>query len=242
MHKTLSNLYWTAAVVWYILGIILHLSGLPYMITHREPALLVLLGLWWAVTLIVRKIRHTIEKKRREKEARELQEYRDRFITEIPVEDSIFGKAVFEYDSSKNKIGTSDYPLEKPFGRHELSLDCELSGSDPEPAVRAIRWVFEHSGEILEELYAEMLEYCISYDERNKNGELYDMEYVRENLNIYSLCVYGDADDISFRICSDIYGDDRSGLIGGHAVVAFADLKPEADGTLTGKIDFMLEG
>lgn len=236
----LGTIYWCFALVWYGTGIAFNIMMIVYAIKGRWEAL-ILLALWWIITLSVHFIRQAIEKGQKKRAHKKAMEYRKEFITEIPVESEHFGKIIFEYDANQNIVGAEEYEIEKPFGRHKLTLNADISGKDPTPAVKALEYVYAHSDELLKEAYEYTVEACENYDECDKNGELYDMTYVSEKLDIFYIFVDDYKESVFVKIVGTICGDNGEDLLGCHAVTEFIAFRNSETFTVE-KTDCFLEG
>ncbi len=220
IKKRWVDIFYSAAAIWCVLGVVLHIVMVRFLMrTGNLLSALAVLAAWWAITLITEKIRRSIKNRIREKEKAELLEYREKFITEIPVEDERFGRIVFEHDRRNNTVGVEEYRLEKPFGRHEdLLLTVEVSGDDVSPVTAALVYLYRNSRDLLEMLYRYTLECCENYDERDRDGKLYDSDYVRRSLTLYGITITDDADSVYASLDASICGDDGNDLLGCHGI------------------------
>lgn len=236
----LGTIYWSLALAWYGAGIAFNIMMIVYAIKGRWEAL-VLLVLWWIITVSVNLIRNAIEKGQKRKANERAEEYKNKYITEMPVESELFGRVVFEHDSNQDIVGADDYEIEKPFGRHKLTLIADISGRDPMPAAKALEYVYAHSEELLREAYEYTLTACENYDERDKNGELYDLAYVSEKLDLFYIFVDDYNDSVFVKIIGTICGEDGEDLLGCHSVTEFISFRKGENLTLD-KTDCFLEG
>lgn len=225
--KKFGEFYWWFAAMWYVVGFFFHIMALAYAIGKGAWEMLVVLALWWAVTLTGRAIRHAIMKKYREKEEAKLRAYKEQYVTEIPVEDERFGKVVFEYNSEHDTLTANDINLEKPFGGHELTLFSEFSGNNPDLAVGVLGYLYDHCDEILEELYPYTVSCCENYDERDKDGNPYDLEYVRKNLSMHLADIAEYNGTVIIHLCGSICGDTGDVLLGCHSVTSTRQLRAD---------------
>ncbi len=218
--KKLKDIYWILAAIWYIAGAVLNISVFLRAILRGKWKLLIVLAIWWAITLVVRAIRHSIEKRIKAAEEKKLQEYKEKYVTKIEVSDERFGKIVFEYDSNKDMTEAQDTELEKPLGRHNLTLNAELSGKETDAAVKTLGYIYDNKDKILKEIYKYTVEACKNYDERDKDGNMYTLSYVRQNMYVSYIYLYGDENESFVHLAGGISGDDGESLLGCHSVTA----------------------
>jgi len=236
----LGSIYWSLVLVWFGAGIPFNIMMIVFAIKGKWEAL-VLLALWWIITLSVYYIRNAIEKRNKRKSAEKAAEYRKEFITEIPVESELFGRIVFDYDSNTNSVAADEFEIEKPFGRHKLTLNADISGSAPGSAVKALEYVYAHSEELLKEVYEYTVTACENYDERNKNGEPYELAYVSEKLDLFYIFVEDYNGSVYAKIIGTICGEDGEDLLGCHSIVELISFINDEIFTAD-KIDCFLEG
>lgn len=236
----LGTIYWSLALAWIGAGIAFNIMMIVFAIKGRWEAL-VLLALWWIITVSVHFIRNSIEKRHERKLDEKAAAYRKEFITEIPVESELFGRVVFDYDSNINSVMADEYKIEKPLGRHKLTLNADISGSDPTAAVKALEYVYSHSEELLREVYEYTVTACENYDERNKNGELYDLTYVSERLDLFYIFVEDYNESVYAKIIGAICGEDGEDLLGCHSIVELISFR-KGDTLTPEQTDCFLEG
>lgn len=237
---TLGTIYWSLVLVWFGAGIPFNILMIVYAIRGRWEAI-VLLALWWLITVSAHFIRQTIEKGQKKRAHEKAMAYRKEYITEIPVESELFGRIIFDYDSNQNSVMADEYEIEKPLGRHKLTLNADISGSDPTAAVKALEYVYSHSEELLREVYEYTLTACENYDERDKNGELYDLAYVSEKLDLFYIFVDDYKESVFVKIIGTICGENGEDLLGCHSIVELISFR-KGDTLTLEKTDCFLEG
>lgn len=230
-RRKLSDLYFAIAAIWCILGFVLHIVMLRVLIrTGNWSAFLAVLAIWWIITVVVEWIRRFAAKKRKAKEEAQLREYREKYITELTMENERFGRVVLEHDANRHIVGAEEYVMEKPFGRHEeLRLTAEVEGDDPAPIISALSYLYRNSRDILEMIYRYTLECCENYEEQNSEGKPYDIEYIRGNLTLYGVTITDGSDCIYASLDASISGDNGEELLGCHGITLDIELTKDSE-------------
>lgn len=219
-RRKLTDIYFAIAAIWCVLGFVLHIVMIRVLVrTGNLSAVLAVLASWWVITIVVERIRRLQESKRKRKEEAQLREYREKYVTELTMENEHFGRVALEHDENKHTVGAEEYRMEKPFGRHEdLLLTAEIEGDDPAPILSALCYLYRNSSDILEMVYKYTLECCENYEERDSQGNPYGIEYVRSNLELYGVTITDGRDCICASLDASISGDDGKELLGCHGI------------------------
>lgn len=206
--------------LWMLALVFVHLGLLgAYYAEKGWLVWVIMIAVWWAVTIVTYKVRTG---RVNGEEAAAKAEYEAQYISEIVVEDELFGKIRFRLDSKFNEMESEELHLPR-FG---ADAPCELTvvnyaECDRERIFCAVRGVYEHKDEILERIYPELLEIAGDYGETDENGEPYTLEALREVTAVYGITVC----NFEERFCVDLDLTVIRGTLelGGHAAVASID-------------------
>ena len=221
-------------LIWLIMLIVLHFA-IGSVIIEMFPENFVenliygILGIavWWGLMIGVSKIWRVISTKAEQKKKRLNEEkerlYKEKYITELIIEDGFFGRIVFEYDTFRNELDSMEMNF-PPFGVKALE-ELYIGGyteNDREKIFRALRGIYEHKDEILSRLYDEVLEAAEAYGESDENNEPYTLEKIRERVYIWWTRVYNSEDSLYVVMeCSLTEGELE---LGGHGIEAVIDV------------------
>lgn len=184
-------------LIWLIMLIVLHFA-IGSVIIEMFPENFVenliygILGIaaWWGLMIGVSKIWKMVERKKE-------RQYKEKYITEVIIEDEFFERIVFENDRLKDKLHATEKNF-PPFGAKALE-ELYIEGyteNDREKIFRALRGIYEHKDEILSQLYDEVLEAAEGYEEVDENNEPYTLEKIRERVYIWRTRVYNSEDSL----------------------------------------------
>lgn len=224
--------------IWLFVLIVLHFAIIG-VIKEQFPKNFVenliygILGIaaWWGLMIGVSTLWSKISTKISRKKERL---YKEKYVTETVIEDEFFGRIVFENDSFKNMLHATELNF-PPFGAdvlEELYIE-DYNENDREKIFRALRGIYEHKDEILNELYDEVLECAEEYEETDENGEPYTPEKIRERVYMWWTRVYNSANSLVIVMeCSLTEGELD---LGGHGIETVIDVDNR-------EISFTLEG
>lgn len=186
------------------------------------------------VSKIWKMISTKAEQRRRRLHEEKERLYREKYITELIIEDEFFGRIVFEYNTFQNELNAMEMNF-PPFGAKFLEELCIMgyTENDREKIFRALRRIYEHKDEILNRLYDEVLEAAEAYGESDENNEPYTLEKIRERVYIWWTRVYNSEDSLYVVMeCSLTEGELE---LGGHGIETVIDVNNR-------ELDFTMEG
>ncbi len=227
IERNLFKAFTVFAGMWCLIGVVIHaavIMNFREVFTTGMWRLLVFAALWWAVTIIAWKIRRALKKRSEAKEGKSTADYREKGITEIPVENGIFGRVVFQRDPSIDSIDVTDYKMEKPLGGHEISLTADVDGNDVSSVVWGLKYLYKNSEKILEGIYEYTLKCCGDCEERDRNGDPYTIEYVRQNFRLDSVFIQNYDSKLTISMMGSISGDDGKNMFDARNIIAEFDL------------------
>lgn len=168
------------------------------------------------------------------KENRRQAAYKEKYISELVIEDSFFGKMTFCLDRNHNMLESSEIHL-PPFGADapDSLYVTDYDENDREKILHGLREIYNHKDEILELIYPGLLEIATDYGETDSSGNPYTMDELRRVTAIYSITVCNSKDH--FFIDLDCYTVSGTLELGGHSYVASVDF-------VNKNIQFDLEG
>lgn len=193
MRKFLDVLAIILFFIWMIGLILLHI-GVIGVIKDNFPENLIygilVIAAWWGILLAVFKISDLRDRKKEKL-------YKEKYVTEVSIEDAFFGKMTFEDDSNKSRMRSAELHFPK-FGADVLdTLYIEgYTEADREKIFRAFQGVYEHQDEILDALSPELLDIAEEYEEVDENGEPYTLEKIRERAYISWTRVFNDDEGV----------------------------------------------
>lgn len=227
MRKFVDTLAIILFFIWLFVLIVLHFAIVGAIMemfpkNFVENLIYGILGIaaWWGLMIGVSTIWSKISTKAELKKERL---YKEKYITEVIIEDEFFGKIVFEYDSFINELHATEMNFQ-PFGAKALE-ELYIEGyteNDRKKIFRALRGIYEHKDEILIRLYDEVLECVEVYEEFDENNEPYTPEKIRERVYIWWTRVYNSEDSLSVVMeCSLTEGELD---LGGHGIETVIDV------------------
>ncbi len=174
-------------IIWFIVLAALHIVFL------RDNGYVIgisVIAAWWGILIGAYKL---YQKRERKKERL----YKEKYVTEVSIEDAFFGKITFEDDSFKGHMRSAELHFPK-FGADVLdTLYIEgYNEADREKIFRAFQAIYEHQNEILDALSPELLDIAEEYEEVDENGEPYTLEKIRECAYISWTRVFNDDDGV----------------------------------------------
>lgn len=194
MRRFLDVLAIILFFIWLIGLILLHI-GVIGVIKDNFPENLIYgilaIAAWWGILLGCIKISDMRDRKKKKR-------YKEKYVTEVSIEDDFFGKMTFEDDSSKGRMRSTELHFPK-FGAEVLdTLYIEgYNESDREKIFRAFQGVYEHQDEILDAACPELLDTAEEYEEVDENGEPYTLEKIRERAYISWTRVFNDDEGVT---------------------------------------------
>ncbi len=151
---------------------------------HEKLVSLFFRLLWWVITISVSIIRYEISE---HKQKRKREQYREKYISDIVIEDEKFGRMVFELDSFINQISAAGTVLPK-FGTENMDIDeiiiNEYDEKKKDVIFRGVEHIYEHAEEIVDAC-CKMVKEC--YDEediRDADGNLIRIESIKKLLSL----------------------------------------------------------
>lgn len=181
-------------IIWLVLLVLLHIAVFGvWKLNIFIGALIVLV--WWGVMIGVGLIYDKLSAKRDRKKK---QLYKEKYITEVTIEDEFFGTLTFENDSNKGRMECADTSRFPKFGADVLDTLCIMgyNDGDREKIFRSLRGIYEHQSEIIDLLCPELFETADEYEETDENGEPYTPEKIRERVYISWTSVYNSAEGV----------------------------------------------
>lgn len=238
MKKFMDILAVILFFIWLFVLIVLHfaIGGVikqQFPKNFAENLIYGILGIaaWWGLMIGVYTVWSRISAKIERKKERI---YKEKYVTEVIIEDDFFGRIVFENDSFKGRLHATEMNF-PPFGAEALE-EFYIEGyteNDREKIFRALRGIYEHKEEILDRLCDEVLEFVEEYEETDENGEPYTPEIIRERVYIWWTRVYNGEHSLSVVMeCSLTEGELE---LGGHGIETVIDVDDR-------ELSFTLEG
>lgn len=180
-------------IIWFIVLVALFIVFFGGIIwdTNNYVIGIPVIAAWWGILIGAYKL---YQKRERKKERL----YKEKYITEVSIEDAFFGKMTFEDDSFKGHMRSAELHFPK-FGADVLdTLYIEgYNESDREKIFRAFQGIYEHQNEILDALCPELLDIAEEYGEVDENGAPYTLEKIRERAYISWTRVFNDDEDVT---------------------------------------------
>ena len=205
------------AVVWFVVMVILFIIA-AFGKVSKSAARVGFFGViaWWVVTIVVFLIYDRISTKRKQKKDNE---YNEKYVTLVELEDDLLGKMTIKYDSNLNDLESSELNL-PPFGAGSPeTLDIiDIAEEKRERCVKAVRAVYAHRDEILDLICEELSETAAEYEETDENGSRYTPQTLREVLYVIDITVCEAFDGFTAVLgCTVTRG---SLELGGHGFIA----------------------
>lgn len=180
-------------IIWFIVLVALFIVFFGGIIwdTNNYVIGIPVIAAWWGILIGAYKL---YQKRERKKERL----YKEKYITEVSIEDAFFGKMTFEDDSFKGHMRSAELHFPK-FGADVLdTLYIEgYNESDREKIFRAFQGIYEHQNEILDALCPELLDIAEEYGEVDENGAPYTLEKIRERAYISWTRVFNDDEGVT---------------------------------------------
>lgn len=172
-------------LVWVIILILCHMG-----IHEDAVTALILIILWWVITITVCEItfRHD-EKKRRQRE----KEYREKYISDLIIENKTYGKMHFEKDSFKDCIELVEINL-PDFGKNKIDSFKIYSYDENKKDIyfRSLDYLYSNAQKIFDELCDMVKERYededISVSIEDIKKQLY-VDYIKMHINDENECI-----------------------------------------------------
>ncbi len=132
-------------LMWYLILILCHIGIRVNVVTA-----IILIISWWAITITIYQITfRRDEKKRKQRE----KEYREKYISDLIIEDKTYGRMNFELDSFEERIELIEINLPE-FGNDTIDefIIYEYHESKKDIYFRSLDYIYENSQKILEGL------------------------------------------------------------------------------------------
>lgn len=234
MRKFLDVLELILFWIWLIGLVLLHIGTIGVIIQDfpekfLDDLIFTIIGIavWWGLGLGVSKLF-----KLKDRKARNL--YKEKYVTEVSIEDAFFGKMTFENDSLKEFMGSVELNFPK-FGADVIDTLylIDYNEFDRERIFRTLQGIYEHQSEILDALAEDLLEAAEDYEETDENGEPYTLEKIRERVYVHWTRLYNSKEGILVIMEAALTEGELE--LGGHGIEAVINC---ADKTL----EFTMEG
>ena len=195
-------------LVWVIILILCHMG------IHADAVTaLILIILWWVITITVCEItlRHD-EKKRRQRE----KEYREKYISDLIIEDATYGKMHFEKDSFRNCVELVEMNL--PKFRNDTIDELIINDYDENKKdiyFRGLDYLYSNAEKISDEL-CDMVKECYESEDINVS-----VEDIKNQISISYIDIsLNDKDECIIELCGYI-NNDISDHIAEHGITAY---------------------
>ena len=203
--------------LWLLSLIVLHFG---IMITVKIIPWIIFIAVWWAAAVTTQIVTSRRDRKR---EAAAKAEYKEKYVSEIEIDDELLGKMKFTADTKFNELESKElHP--PPFGAEPPGW-LYVSGykeSDRKRIIQALRDVYAHKDEIIEHILPDYLDTLGEYEENDDNGEPYTLEKLRKVMTVHDITVVNGDDRFSVSLELSTAGENESEL-GGHGFIAVVD-------------------
>ncbi len=236
MQMLFKVIFWT---FWLSLGFIFHIVlSCYYDDKELRSVFLVLLAIWWVITGIIalvkwRKYRKenpplTKEEKQRlkqcenERKYRNSEEFKEKYLSDVEIENSYFGNGILVRDSSHENICYTDIKsgfdrIFDPFGR-KSDTGCDLyefivQEDNIEYVLASLEKIYKESEQIMEKCYDEIYKELVEFLNETCDDCLkddFDLACLKENWNVYGIAIYDDNVEFSIGIDAAKNPDDDS--------------------------------
>ncbi|MDE5946063.1 MAG: hypothetical protein K2G63_01960 [Oscillospiraceae bacterium] len=160
--------------------------------------------------------------------AKRKREYREKYISDIELEDEKYGKMIFEKDSNTETMELKDVNLPS-FGNHIIKNfvinDCDCCNENMKNLIfRNLDEVYNNSEKILEDLHNEIKDIYDDEDIRDSDGNLMSMDYIKEKLILDYINVYLSEDSCIIELLGSM-DNDIDDHIAEHGITASIDIQ-----------------
>lgn len=160
--------------------------------------------------------------------ARRKKEYREKYISDVELEDEKYGKMIFEKDSNNETMELKDVNL-PVFGNHIIEdfiiNDCDYYNENMKNLIfRNLDEIYNNSEKILNGLYDEIKDIYDDEDIRDSDGHLMSIDYIKEKLILDYINIYLSEDNCIIELLGSM-NNDIDDHIAEHGITASIDIQ-----------------
>lgn len=182
-----------------------------------------LILLWWVLTIAVLIVRYEISEHKREKERAQ---YREKYVSDLVIEDEKYGRMVFELDSYINQISAVGTILPK-FEIENIDIDeiiiDEYDEKKKEVIFRGMDHIYEHAEEIVDACCKMVKECYDDEDIKDADGNLICIESIKKMLYLSYMKIECNREDICMIVLQGGMKNDIADHIAEHGVTVCID-------------------
>lgn len=233
----LSNIAALVGGIWLMLAIPLHVVLLLWLVRLRFKnwlTILTILVIWWTITLVAFGISKALTKRKNAEKAAQEKEYRDKYITPVPVNDYMLGVLPFEKDSCTNTVKLRIDEFKLFDGKDSVELTAEVTEDKLDMTVEALRYIYSCQEKLMMEVYEYTVECMDNYGEVDADGKPCGMEFAKKNMAFFGVDIMVAEDGLLINLAGSLNGDGDD-MLGGHWIIMDVDYPSK-------KTDCYLEG
>lgn len=160
-----------------------------------------------------------------EQRKRTEREYREKYITNVEIENERFGKLTFDKDSNKNTLRIAyGSALCIPFGKYDqVEIDIDVDENIINKAFEGLAYVYDNQEKILRDFYNYIKEICDEWNESDSNGNPIDIKYAEKYFSLHYIYVHSSINQEILVSLSGVLLDDFDSyceLLGYHLIEA----------------------
>ncbi|MBQ4523255.1 MAG: hypothetical protein IJA10_09930 [Lachnospiraceae bacterium] len=176
--------------------------------------------------MILEKPSKEMKELERKRKLEKTKEYREKYVSEIPVNHSFFGSCVFEKDRNKEAVTLVEGIKETNYGPYMVDVEMEVQEDAISLALAELEKVYRNCDDILNQIYEAAKEQCNDWDEEDADGNPIDLEYIKKYYSLSFISVYDNTNGSISIILDGSVGDENGGeLLGYHSFVANINCK-----------------
>lgn len=182
-----------------------------------------LILLWWVLTIAVLIVRYEISEHKREKER---EQYREKYVSDLVIEDEKHGRMVFELDSYIDQISAAGTILPK-FEIENIDIDeiiiNEYDEKKKDVIFREVDHIYEHAEEIVDACCKMVKERYDDEDIRDADGNLIRIESIKKMLSLSYMKIKCNREDTCMIVLQGGMKNDIADHIAEHGVTVCID-------------------
>lgn len=214
--------------IWYLILISSITVTLKFGISKRFGDMfigIIFIILYLAVSFFVADFLCKLDDK---KIAKRKKEYREKYISDVELEDKKYGKMIFEKDSNTEKMELKDVNLPS-FSNHIIKdfiiNNCYCFNENMKNLIfRNLDEVYNNSEKILDSLYNEIKDIYDDEDIRDSNGNLMSIDYIKEKLILDYISVHLNENNCIIELLGGM-DNDIDDHIAEHGITASIDIQ-----------------
>lgn len=182
-----------------------------------------LILLWWVLTIAVLNVHYKISEHKREKERAQ---YREKYVSDLVIEDEKYGRMVFALDSYIDQISAAGTIFPK-FGIENIAIDeiiiNEYDEKKKDVIFREVDHIYEHAEEIVDACCKMVKECYDDEDIRDADGNLIRIESIKKMLSLSYMEIEFNREDIYMIVLQGGMKNDIADHIAEHGVEVCID-------------------